>query len=122
MTDLAQEVLRIDQKILACHVVDEKGDMVSRAAARGYPEDLNSDGELAKKWGAWLVVLISLVRQFDSTISEVEYLVIVRKRFTGLIIPLGQQGAAGIVLPKGENAHAIAEKVRRHLIERGTIH
>lgn len=114
----AQEILNTDERILACHIIDEKGIFVSQAAAEGYTDQLNSDRELAQKWGAWLAVLIGLVRQFDSTLSEVEYLVIARKRFTGLIMPLGQYAVAGIVLPKGANAHEIAEKVRARTTQR----
>ena len=118
MPDLAQEILDLDGRILACHIIDEKGTIVSLAAAKGYADKLNSDRELGQKWGAWVIVLIGLIRQFDEALSEVEYLVIVRKGFIGLIINLGQQVVAGIVLPKDVNAHKIAEEVRRQITQR----
>ena len=110
---LGEDILASDSQILAVDIVDYSGDFLARAIKPNVKDVLGLDKNLAKRWAAWSLLLVGLSKQFDDVLSEAEVIVIGRKEFKRLLIPLPSEDIVlSLVLPRPTETSGIYDRIR----------
>ncbi len=109
---LCEDILASDSQILAIDIVDSSGDFLARSIRPNVKDVLGLDKNLAKRWAAWSMLLVGLSKQFDDVLSEAEFIVIGRKEFKRLLIPLSSEDIVlSLVLPRQTDSSVIYDRI-----------
>src|SRR5487761_679569 len=113
---LSEDILGLESEILSVDVVDYNGDYLARSVKPSIKDIVGLDRNLAKRWAAWAVLLVGLSKQFDEVLSEAEFIVIGRKNFERILIPVPSLDIViGLVVARSGATSELNNKVRRFL-------
>ena len=114
---LSEDILNVDSRILAVDIVDYSGDFLARAIRPTVKDVLGADRNLARRWAAWSTLLVGLSKQFDDVLSETEFIVIGRKNFKRLLIPLPARDiVVSLVLVRSTETSEINDRIRSFIM------
>ncbi|MGI0080007.1 MAG: hypothetical protein ACRECH_10320 [Nitrososphaerales archaeon] len=113
---LSKSTLNLSPEILSVDIVDYNGDFLARSVKPNIKDTLGIDTNLAKRWAMWTVLLVGLAKQFDDVLTETQFIVIGRKNFKRLLIPLPSHDIVlGLVLSRSAEASEFNDKIRMFL-------
>jgi len=113
-SDLAEKLLLIDDDIRVASITTVHGQILARTSKRGHVTNF-SKSQL-DKYGGWNAILISVAKQFDNEIATLDFLVLGRPDFKGVLIPFDSQGfILGFTLEKGADVVLIVQKAREYV-------